>query len=246
MKTSVKANAAELLDKQLALRARKNEFGFIVLSSATDPYLHFEKETRLTRSLLEIILKHRFPVHIITKSDLVLRDVELLKEISARAIVPYDLRDKIESGLMVTFSFSGVDEAAAKIFESGATLPAIRLSAMKTIASHQIHTGVSLMPLLPFITDTAEHLEKMFTEFINADAKYAMPATLSVYGSRAGDSRTLMLRAVAKHYPHLKEKYDKWFAGSDELPSYYRDAFAAKMKELSLKYNLPDRIIPHL
>src|SRR5689334_12241142 len=70
-KLSVKVNADELLEKQLQLRAKKNQYGFIVLSSATDPYLQFEKAYGLTRRLLEVILKYRFPLHIITKSDLV-------------------------------------------------------------------------------------------------------------------------------------------------------------------------------
>src|SRR3954465_11929134 len=62
-KLGIKSNAPELLEKQLALRAKKNQFGIIVLSSATDPYLQIEKETELTRKLLQIILKYRFPVH---------------------------------------------------------------------------------------------------------------------------------------------------------------------------------------
>src|SRR5580765_5493213 len=70
-KLSVKSNAVEILEKQLHNRAKKNQYGIIVLSSATDPYLQFEKELGLTRKILEVILKYRFPVHIITKSDLV-------------------------------------------------------------------------------------------------------------------------------------------------------------------------------
>src|SRR5258707_14792974 len=59
---SVKTNAVELLEKELSRRAKKGEYGIIVVSSATDPYLQFEKELRLTRKLLEVILKFRFPV----------------------------------------------------------------------------------------------------------------------------------------------------------------------------------------
>lgn len=102
---SYKANAAELLEKQLALRARKGQYGIIVLSSATDPYLQFEQEYELTRKLLEIILKYRFPVHIITKSDLVIRDLDLLAEINRSAILPAELEDKLEQKAIITFSF---------------------------------------------------------------------------------------------------------------------------------------------
>src|ERR1043165_7024663 len=75
---SAKVNAGEIFEKQLSLRARKGQYGIIVLSSATDPYLQFETETQLTRRLLEVILKYRFPVHIITKSDMVIRDFDIL------------------------------------------------------------------------------------------------------------------------------------------------------------------------
>src|SRR5258706_220243 len=87
-KLSVKTNAVELLEKELARKARKSEYGIIILSSATDPYLQFEKEFQLTRKLLEVILKFRFPVHIITKSGLVVRDFDLLKQIDEHAILP--------------------------------------------------------------------------------------------------------------------------------------------------------------
>lgn len=242
-KTSVKQNAALLLEKQLALRAKKNQYGIIVLSSATDPYLHFEKETQLTRRLLGIILRYRFPLHLITKSDLVLRDLDLLGEISRNAILPGDLQDKLEHKAFITFSFSTVDDATAGIFEPGATPPTARLQAMEKISASGLFTGVSLMPLLPFIGDTAAHLELMFSSFSHAGAGYVMPATLTLFGSDRADSRTLVLRAVEKHYPHLYEKYLAWFSSSGAMPARYQEAFRKKMKELSLKYNLPDRII---
>src|SRR5690606_17668411 len=78
---SVKANAIELLEKQLSGRAKKGEYGIIVLSSATDPYLQIEKRYELTRRALEVIARYKFPVHIITKSDLIERDFDLLHEI---------------------------------------------------------------------------------------------------------------------------------------------------------------------
>ena len=75
---SVKINAPELLEKQLSRRAKRGEYGVIVLSSSTEPYMPIEEKLKLTRKLLEIILKYRFPVEIATKSKLVLRDLDLL------------------------------------------------------------------------------------------------------------------------------------------------------------------------
>lgn len=240
-KLKVKENAVELLEKQLALRARKKQYGIIVLSSATDPYLQFEKEFQLTRQLLEVILKYRFPLHVITRSDLVLRDLDLLEKINETAILPAGL-EKLQHKAFVTFSFSTVDDVIAKIFEPGATKPSLRLGTMKKVAAENFLTGVSMMPLLPFISDTGEHLEKMFSSFKEHGAAYVMPATLTLYGSGPADSKTLVLRAVAKHYPHLVEKYRKWFDHSGSMPDHYRKAFGEKIKALGQKYEMPDRI----
>src|SRR6188768_1770553 len=103
-KLAIKANAIELLDKQLSLKARKGQYGIIVLSSATDPYLQFEKEEKLTRQILEVILKYKFPLHIITRSDLVTRDFDLLHEINKTAILPMDLAEKTDQKVFITFS----------------------------------------------------------------------------------------------------------------------------------------------
>ncbi len=112
----IKVNAIERLEKQLATKAKKQQYGIIVVSSATDPYLQFEEEYKLTRQALALIAKYRFPVHIITKSDLVIRDLDLLEEIDQTAILPVDLQEKLGRGTMITFSFSTIDERISAIF----------------------------------------------------------------------------------------------------------------------------------
>ena len=241
-KLAIKANAPELLEKQLRLRAKKNQYGIIVMSSATDPYLQAEKETGLTRKLLEIILKYRFPLHVITKSDLVVRDFDLLKEINENAILPPDLESKLSQRVFLTFSFSTIDNAIAKIFEPGATPPFQRLQTLKAAIDHGFFSGVSLMPLLPYISDTTEHLEKMFTTFKDIGVKYIFPASITLFGNGSFDSKTLMLRAVEKHYPHLIEKYKRFFSESDQMPEYYSAAFKKKMEEISASYGLKNTI----
>lgn len=241
-KLSIKSNAAELLDRQLSVRARKKQYGIIVLSSATDPYLQIEKTQQLTRSLLEVILHHRFPVHVITKSDLVSRDFDLLKAIDKVAILPDDLSDKLSRKVFLTFSFSTLEDSVARIFEPGATAPSLRLETLKAAVETGIYTGVSLMPLLPFITDTAVQLEHMFETFKKARIGYLFPATLTLFGSAPSDSKTLVLRAVEKHYPHLLKKYHKFFEDGAQMPLYYRQAFARKMEMLFQQYQLSNSL----
>ncbi|MGH1384416.1 radical SAM protein [Kordia sp.] len=240
---SVKVNAIELLEKQLKKRAEKGEYGFIVLSSVTDPYINIEEEYQLTRKALEVILKYKFPVHIITKSTMVERDFDILKEIHQQAILPKDLQQKLSGGTLLTFSFSTVDDAIGKIFEPGAPRPSQRIEALQKAIQAGFHSGVSMMPLLPFITDTTAHLEKLFNTFKNCGANYVMPATLTVFGNGKADSKVLMLNAIKKHFPELEARYLKYFSNSHQLPEYYRNAFYLKMKELSKTYNIKDRII---
>nr|WP_214228307.1 radical SAM protein [Pedobacter sp. B4-66] len=242
-KLSIKSNAVELLDRQLSIRARKKQYGIIVLSSATDPYLQIERTQQLTRSLLEVILHYRFPVHMITKSDLIARDFDLLQAIDTEAILPDDLRPKLSHKAFITFSFSTLEDSIAHIFEPGATPPSERLETLKAAIQAGLSTGVSLMPLLPFITDTTMQLENMFQQFVKAHINYIFPATLTLYGSEPSDSKTLVLRAVEKHYPHLLEKYHKFFANGSQMPLYYRQAFAKKMGALCQKYQLRNSLL---
>ena len=232
-----------MLDKKLFNLIKKNQFGIIVKSSATDAYLFLEAGTNLTRDLLSIILKHRFPVNIITKSDLVLRDLDLLHEINKTAILPVDLNHRLTNKAIITFSFSTIVDNIAMIFEPGATVPSVRLNAVRTVLAEKFMSGISLMPLIPYITDTADHLEKMFSFFSNEKVKYNFPATITLFDTGTSDSKTLMFRAIDKHYPALSEKYRKLFSVSNSLPSYYNEAFTRKAKELSDKFGLRNSII---
>lgn len=241
-KLSVKMNALDIFDKQLKNRAKKNAYGFIVLSSITDPYLPLEEDLQLTRSALEIILKYRFPVHIITKSTLVERDFSLLKQIDEQAILPSDLVH-FGRGCILTFSYSTLDNKIGKIFEPGAPEPHRRLNIQSKAIDLGLFSGVSLMPLLPFISDTKEHLDVMFSTFKQINVNYILPSTIGLYGDKKYDSKTLVLKAVEKHYPELFNKYLGYFKQSDELPEFYKNAFKIKMKSLCKTYRINNSIL---
>lgn len=243
MKTSIKVNAPQLLEKQLRLKAQKGQYGIIVLASATDPYLHFEEQQQLTRKLLKVIAFYRFPVHIITKSPLVERDFDILHEIDENAILPDDLKGRLDNGALITFSFSTIDDEIAVIFEPGAPKPSARLVALNNTTAAGFKAGISLMPLLPYITDTSEHLNKMFTTFKATNPHYIFPATITLFGNKPSDSKTLVLDAIKKNYPNLIEKYNTLFANSSQLPLHYNEAFAEKAKLLCEEFDIPNRII---
>lgn len=240
---SVKINAIEILERQLAARAKKNQYGFIVLSSVTDPYLQIEEEYQMTRKALQVILKYKFPVHIITKSPMVARDFDLLQQIDEQAILPVDLQEQLGRGVILSFSFSTVDDGIGKIFEPGAPAPSLRLQAVRRSLEAGFHCGISLMPLLPWITDTTAHLELLYSTFQELKVSYLLPATITLFGSEKADSKTLMLKALAKHYPDLVAKYETYFANGSQMPRYYQNAFNKKMKEMLAHYALPNSIL---
>ena len=140
---SVKKNALELLAKELASK-RKNK-ATVGTGSMNDPYMPLEKELGITRRALEEIARARFPVHIITKSDLVMRDLDILKEIS-----------KTYAAVSLTIT-TGSDELSRKI-EPGAPVSSDRFKALEYLAKNGIYAGVTLMTHLPFINDTQENI----------------------------------------------------------------------------------------
>ncbi|MEM7297382.1 MAG: radical SAM protein [Bacteroidota bacterium] len=238
---SAKINAPEILDRQLATHAKKGRHGIIVISSATDPYLRIEEKYQITRQALEIILKHKFPVHIITKSDLIERDFDLLEEIDKTAILPKDLSG-LNRGTIISFSFSTLQDHVAGIFEPGAPPPSKRLKAVEECIQHRFLTGVSLMPLLPYISDTGEQLRHYFETFKNLNVNHIFPATITLFGKGNTSSKTLVMNAIKKHFPELLEKYEQFFAQSDQMPTYYQKAFKKKMQQLLKEYDLKDNI----
>src|SRR5512136_3100050 len=126
----VKANAVELLRRELA---GKRVIGTIGTGSMNDPYMPLEAEIRLTRRALEAIAGFGFPVHTITKSDLVLRDVDLLQEIGRKTYAA------------VTFTITTSDDLLSKCLEPGAPPSSRRLAALRTLSQHGILTGITLM-----------------------------------------------------------------------------------------------------
>lgn len=237
---AVKENAIELLDKALSLRARKQQYGIIVVSSSTEPYSQFEAELQMTRKILERILHYRFPVHIITRSNLVTRDFDLLAEINKQAILPPDLEGLLPQKALISFSFSTLDDHVARIFEPGATPPSLRLEALKATIEAGFHSGVSLMPLLPYITDTTEELERFYSTFSAAGTKYIMPASITLFGDGPATNKKLTLRAIETHYPQLLDPWRKLIADGYQLDP---KAFTDRISGVRRKYNIPDRIL---
>ena len=240
---SVKTNFIEILERQLYNRAKKGEYGIIVLASATDPYLKIEKDYKLTRQALEVILNYRFPVHILTKGTLIERDFDLLHKIDQTAILPEDLKGRLKQGTIFSYSFSTLDVNVGEMFEKGAPLPYQRLKTLQLTLKKGFLTGVSLMPLIPWISDTTESLEHLFSTFKAVGVDYVLPASITLFGNSKSDNKTLMYNAIQKYYPHLAPKYERYFQDGTEMPEYYTKALHQKFKSLLKVYRLRGSIL---
>jgi DNA repair photolyase len=174
----VKADAARILDKQLASR-RKPLREEVFLCSVTDPYQPPERRYRQTRSILEVLLKYEIPVSILTKSELVLRDMDLLRQFPEATV-----------GL----SFSTVDDKAARILEPRASPPSRRIRALAELRAAGIDTWAFLSPFLPGVSD----LDRMVAALDGATESFGVEAI-----NIAGSDWTGVAKALAKLDPDL-------------------------------------------
>jgi DNA repair photolyase len=191
----VKVNAVELLVDQLP---RKRVVGTIGTGSMNDPYMPLEKRYNLTGRALAVIAENRFPVHVLTKSDLVLRDIDTLVEIN-------------QVFAAVSFTVTAADDILGKKVEPGAPAVSRRFAAMRRLAERDIPTGVLLMPVLPFIEDTVENVLKI----VEMAAEHGAGYILSSLGMTLRDrQRFHYYQQLDEQFPGTKEKYIRQFGGS--------------------------------
>jgi len=235
---SVKMNAPQILDRQLRRRARRKEYGIIALSTSTEAYQRIEKKLKLTRKMLEIILKYRFPLHILTKSTLVLRDLDLLREIDEKAIFPSDLKGKLARGVIINFSISTLDEKLAKILELGAPSPKERLETMQKCKEEGFFAGISYIPVLPYLSDSEEELDNMIKTAKEHGADFVFIGALTLFGNKPAYHKFL-----EKHYPELGPKYKTMFRVFFQPPRKYQKELEENAKRLCEKYGVKNGII---
>ncbi len=239
----VKTNAPEVLYKQLKNRTRKGEYGFIGLGSSTDPYPPIEKELEITRELLKIIYRFKFPVNVNTKSTLILRDMELYRKIDENAVLPRRFQGKMDHGVIVSFSFSTVDPVLAGIFEPGASTVEERLVTTQKFSDEGFLVGANLMPLLPFLTDTEEHLDEMIGKMKEHGAEFVLVAGLTLFGDEPSDCKVRYYDTLEKHYPEVLPETRKLFGNSFAPSRKYQHDLAKLSEKLALKHNIRTRIL---
>lgn len=221
-----KENAIELLENEMA---RKRVKGTIGTGSMNDPYMPVEAKLKLTQQALELIARYRFPVHVITKSDLVLRDLDLLRRIN-------------EVYTAVSFTITTADDQLAKKLEPGAPPPSARLRAMKILADNGILTGVTMMPILPFIEDNEENIRQIVTLAHEHGAAYILPG----FGVTLRDrQRSYYYDKLDRHFPGLRQQYERQFGGQYFAPANNYERLKMLFDELCQQVGMANRLRPY-
>jgi len=221
----VKANALELLEKELRGKRRKGPIG---LGSMNDPYQPVEVERRLTRGALELIVRYGFPVHVLTKSDLVLRDIDLLKRID-------------RTGAVISVTITTADDALAAKLEPSAPPPSARFRALRALAREGIETRIALMPVLPFIEDTEDNVRAI----VEKAAACGVRAIVAAFGTTMRDrGRDHFYVELDRHFPGLRERYEKAYGDRYICPSPNRERLERLFHELCATYAIATSIAP--
>lgn len=198
----VKENAIALLERALKSKRKPCMIG---TGSMTDPYMPLEKKLGMTRKALELIEKYGFGSAVLTKSDLVLRDLDLLTRINENAKA------------VVQMTLTTCDDRLCRILEPSVASTKQRFDALCRIREAGVPTVVWLSPILPFINDTPENIEGILDCCIRAKVKgiicFGMGMTL-----RDGN-REYFYRHLDRHFPGLKEEYIRCYGSRYEISS---------------------------
>lgn len=199
---AVKENALVLLEQALKSKRRKCMIG---TGAMTDPYIPLENKLSMTRRSLELIERYGFGVTVLTKSDRILRDLDLLQRINDR------------TKAVVQMTLTTWDEDLCRILEPNVSTTRQRVEALKRFRDAGIPTVVWLCPILPFLNDTPENLMGILEACADAGVKgiicFGMGLTL-----RDG-SREYFYANLDRHFPGLKERYIRTYGNAYELPS---------------------------
>lgn len=198
----VKANAAELLEQSLRSKRRKCMIGTGAMS---DPYIPLERELRMTRRCLELIDEYGYGLAILTKSDLILRDLDLLKRIN------------LKTKCVVQMTLTTCDEDLSRILEPHVCTTTRRAEVLNIMKEEGIPTVCWMTPILPFINDTEENIRGLLDHCVRADVYGIMNWGIGLT-LRDGD-RQYYYRKLDEHFPGLKARYIKAYGNDYELRS---------------------------
>jgi DNA repair photolyase len=229
-KIYAKSGIAEILRRELK---RMDGRGGIAIGTATDPYQPAERRFKRTQAALEVFAEQSgFGLSITTKSNLVTRDIPLLREIAKR------------NAVSVNVTITTLDAGLARLLEPRAPRPELRLKAVRAIADAGIPVGVFPNPIMPLITDQEARLDRLAKGARDHGATYFGGGVLFLMPC----SRKVFFPFVEKHFPHLLRRYQERYERDAYLKGPYREIVRDRISGIREKYGLksgpPPREIP--
>jgi DNA repair photolyase len=157
--------------------------------------------------------------------------------------LPKDLREKLKRGVIISFSFSTLEEKLAKILEPGAPIPKERLKTMQKCKEAGFLTGAAFIPILPFLSDADEQLDEMIKTAKEYGADFVLVGALTLFGNKLTDCKMLYFKFLERYFPELLLKYENLFKNSFEPPKEYQRELEERAKRLCWKYGVKYKII---
>ena len=217
----VKINAMEILKNEL----KKARSGLVCICG----YQPLESEERIIRQILDALAARAFPVHIISRSEVLLDDMDVLR------------RAAENNFCSVSMCINTMDKTISQIFEPNTPPPKVRMNVFDKWGKAGITTGLAMMPVIPYITDSDEQLEELIGMAAEKKARYVLFDTLRL----EDDYRASVIKTIKRHYPELLVKYRRLYEFGAAPESMYPRRLRSRIRQLLAKYGLEEGIPYH-
>lgn len=215
----VKKNILEVLEKELR---KKKDDKIINMGSVMDSYQPLEEKYGLMREVLKLMIKYNQPIIISTKSDLILRDIDLIEKLSKKTYV------NIASTITV------MDERIRKLIEPYSKSSIQRINMLKEIGKTNANTAIHMMPIIPYITDSIDNIDKIFYLGKQINVDYILTGSLNL----RGQTRSYFLNFIRKNFSEEYKKIEKLYESSSTLNKEYLTNLNRKIYFIRKKYNI--------
>ena len=215
----IKTNIIELLEEQLSNPSWKREV--VNIGGVTDSYQPIEEQYKLMPDILRLMIKYKTPCIISTKSDLILRDFELIEKLASITYVN------------IAATITCMDENIRRKIEPNGVESLRRFSMLKEFAKTNASTGLHFMPIIPYITDGRDNVDSLYSQANDSKVDYVLPGTLYLRGKTRVVFFDFIKQEFPDLYPVLQELYKTGSAGKE-----YKDKLYLMVNELRAKYNL--------
>jgi DNA repair photolyase len=222
----VKENIVEVLERELSSKSWKREL--VNIGGVTDSYQPIEKEFKLMPEILKLFIKYRTPITISTKSDLILRDIDLISKLSEI------------TNVNIAATITTPDERIREKTEPGAVKSLERFRMLKEIKKTKATTALHLMPIIPYLTDGQNDLETLFKIASSCEVDYVITGKLYLRGKTRSHFLSFMRKEYEEEFLRLIKLYKKtdWDTPNDNETKNYNHRLNLMLKHLKIKYHL--------